>query len=114
MPIEIGKTYLDTWGHIHKIYGHVQDGPMWAKKSILTQVWSISSHFETKTGKNVGGGSNLVDDFAMAPADAEKYWLDRIAEIKAVNSKEKLTLVADLLTNMRKRARMWKLLASKG
>jgi len=91
MKIEIGNTYLDSWGHQHTIQGLTRNNP--------NHVWSLSSHFDFN-GKNVGGGYNLV---VLPPEKEIKHWQDFIKQVEAVNDDNHLKLVKLLLDNMRER-----------
>lgn len=88
---------MDTWGYIHKILGHVV-----VSKDVVDpeRVWSPSSHFFTKDGKNTSGGYNLV---MLSPAKEVAYWESRLKVIRENNSKQNLKLVATLLENMENR-----------
>lgn len=107
MPIQIGKTYLDTWGQEHKINGYAR--PYGVEDKGI--VWSMSSHFRIEDGQNTSPGHNLVNDLDMKPVEAFNFWNNRISDIESVNPPDKLTLIAESLATMRKRRRMWELIA---
>ena len=48
MKIEVGKIYLDGFGHIHEIFGYT--------KYNKDFVWSLSQHFRQEDGRVIYNG----------------------------------------------------------
>jgi hypothetical protein len=99
--VEIGKTYLDTWGRRHSIEGYVVLRRGWGSESDTfskDQVWSTGGwHFDINTGTSVHAGKQLVQ---LPPKDELAFWTAQIKQIKSVNSADKLELIETELATM--------------
>lgn len=101
--VNIGQTYLDTWGREHKIMGNVILQKGWGSApDVLDKqsVWSLSGvHFNVNTG-NDEWGTCLVQ---LPLGEEKEFWVNRLKLIESKNSKDKLLLIKEDLDRIRQR-----------
>ena len=84
---------MDTWGNTRTIMGYVRG--IQPPKSMM---FTGHCHYNVYTGEGIGG--QLVN----LPPDKELiFWEERLAQIKAVNSADKLELIRKQLKNIEDR-----------
>lgn len=92
---------MDTWGRLHEIRGPVEEGASWCPKPSKTLVWSIGGwHFDRHTGCSTYGTHQLVQ---LPPEEEKKFWIQRIAQLRAVNSLDHLALIKEELDRIKRR-----------
>ena len=100
--VEIGKSYLTTWGVPQHIYGFVVLQAGWGayQPDVLdkNKVWSLSDHFDVKTGE--GHQHQLVQ---LSRREEIAYWQARLKQIRSVNSDDKLRLIKNDLDRIEER-----------
>ena len=100
--MEIGKTYLDTWGRYHVVYGYVVTQRGWGRHQPdtldKTRVWAGSGyHFHVKNGECTHRTRQLVQ---LPRGEEIRFWKARLAQIRSVNHADNLRLIKDDLDQM--------------
>lgn len=97
----IPGIYMDTWGRLHEIRGPVEEGTRWHPKPSKSLVWSIGGwHFDKDTGRSTYGTHQLVQ---LPPEEEKKFWIKRLAQLRAVNSLDHLALIKEELDRIKRR-----------
>lgn len=95
IPIEVGKTYLDTWGYKHAVLGEL-DPEQWGNGP--PKVWAMDAHYYKETG--LGGKYPLV---SLPPEAEMDLWAHILDQIITNNSAAQLKPVAEQVSNIKRR-----------
>lgn len=97
-PLQVGATYLDTWGRRRHIEGHVNMG--YPRKDDPNRVYCSACHYDINTGIATDPRVRLVN---LPPAEELAFWEAQLEFITMANNLIPDKLVQDGLDNMKLR-----------